>query len=811
VKIGLVLAVAVLSGVACGVVRPEPSAAVCLSAALAIASLAAVVPARLWRPAGVVAAAVLASMAHGAVARDRVLHAPLALWSGTEADPRRPSVIVNGRLVDDAAAIDPGVRLLIDVDSIDDDRGSHVVSGRIQAYVGGDRAAGLIRDWTAGRSIRAPMTLRQPQVWLNPGGPSERWQVLHRPFVLTGSVKSALVVHVAPGRWWDEWAAAVRARVRQRVASLFPDPDDPTGAVVVAILIGDRSWLDSPLERRLQVAGTYHVIAISGGNVALLTAGIYLGLRLVARSARLIAGLTMASVVAYGWIVGGDPSVTRAVAVALVYLAIGAIGLVPPALNVLAVVAVIVTLADPLTVIDAGAWLSFGATFGIIVGAGRIVAWHDARWPEPTTPALGRRWLVGLCGATLAAELTLLPVAAALFNRVGIAGFVLNIVAIPMIAIVQVAGIVGIGVLGVWESGAGLAGAVARTATGVLLGSSTLVDIAPWLSWRVPPPAGVSIAAFYLTGLAWIGASRSTSRRAVGVLFAVMVFLVAFEPATALKQPPAGSLRVTMVDVGQGDAILVQFPGGQSLLVDAGGSSARFDTGDRIVSPALWASGVRRLDWLAITHADLDHAGGATAVASTFTPREIWEGVPVPREAERRRLMHASPVWRQLQRHDRLRIDDVIIEVLNPPLPDWERQRVRNEDSLVLRLRYGDVELLLTGDAGAETERVLASNSLDGEHAPLRILKVAHHGSRTSSSAAFIEKFAPQVALISAGRANPFGHPAREVVERLGAIGARVFRTDRDGAAVIETDGRSVTVRSMRGRAWTMRVWRTHA
>jgi len=126
-------------------------------------------------------------------------------------------------------------------------------------------------------------------------------------------------------------------------------------------------------------------------------------------------------------------------------------------------------------------------------------------------------------------------------------------------------------------------------------------------------------------------------------------------------------------------------------------------------------------------------------------------------------------------------------------------------------LRYGDVELLLTGDVGAETERVLALDSLDGEHALLRILKVAHHGSLTSSSAAFIERFAPQVALISAGRGNPFGHPAQEVVERLGAVGARVFRTDRDGAAVIETDGRSVTVCSMRGRAWTMRVWRTHA
>jgi competence protein ComEC len=808
VQVGPLLTLTVLSGVACGVVLSAPAAGACLAAALAFASIAAIVPPRVPRLTCVVAVVALASMAHGAAARDRVLDAPLASWSGTDTDPRRSPVVVTGRLVDDATAIDPGVRLLIDVQTIDDDRGTHAVVGRIQAYVGGDRADGLIRDWTAGRSIRAPMTLRRPPVWVNPGGPSERWQTLRRPFVLTGSVKSALVVQITPGNWWDEWAAAVRARVRQSVAKLFADPDDPTGAVVIAILIGDRSWLDAPLERRLQVAGTYHVIAISGGNVALLTAGIYVCLRLVLRSGRLISGLTMASVLTYGWIVGGDPSVTRAVAVAFAYLAIGVIGLVPPALNVLAVVAVLLTLHDPLTVIDAGAWLSFGATFGIIVGAGRLVRWHDAHWPGLTTVGLGRRWLVGLCGATLAAELTLLPVTATLFTRVGVAGLVLNVVAIPMIAIVQVAGIVGIAVVEVWETGAAAAGAVARLATAALLGSSTLVDVAPWLSWRVPPPAGLAAVAFYVTGLAWIAASPRLLRRAGGIALMALVLVVALEPATGLKQPRLGVLRLTMVDVGQGDAILVQFPTGRSLLVDAGGAGTRSDVGDRVVGPALWASGVRRLDWLAITHADLDHIGGAVALTATFRPREVWEGVPVPRELERRRLTLALPVWRELQRHDRMRIGDVTLEVLNPPLPDWERQRVRNEDSLVFRLRYGDVEMLLTGDVGAETERVLA---LHDEPAPLRILKVAHHGSRTSSSTAFIERYAPQVALISAGRGNPFGHPAPEVVERLRAIGARVFRTDQDGAAVIETDGRSVTVRSMRGHRWAMRVWRTNA
>ena len=293
----------------------------------------------------------------------------------------------------------------------------------------------------------------------------------------------------------------------------------------------------------------------------------------------------------------------------------------------------------------------------------------------------------------------------------------------------------------------------------------------------------------------------------LGLVFGLLVVLVASAPATWLSSPRGRWLRLTMVDVGQGDATLVQFPTGESLLIDAGGASARFDSGERIVSPVLWASGVRRLDWLAITHPDLDHIGGAASVSSTFRPRETWEGVPVPGERARSRLMEVSRAWRQLQANDRLRIGEVTIAVLHPPLPDWERPRVRNEDSLVLLLRYGNVEVLLTGDIGADTERLLPLDV----RAPIRVLKVAHHGSRSSSSAALLERYAPHLALISAGRGNPFGHPAPDAVERLRRSGARIFRSDRDGATVIETDGRTMTVRSMRGRGWTIRVWRTAA
>jgi competence protein ComEC len=225
-----------------------------------------------------------------------------------------------------------------------------------------------------------------------------------------------------------------------------------------------------------------------------------------------------------------------------------------------------------------------------------------------------------------------------------------------------------------------------------------------------------------------------------------------------------------------------------------------------VVTPAVWALGERRLDWLAITHADRDHVGGAASVAAALRPREIWEGAPVPPNEDRRTLADTArrrtQVWRQIHAGHALTLGDVDMEVLHPPIPDWERQRVRNDDSIVFRIRYGLVELLLTGDIGEGIERTLAV--ADGP--PIRILRVAHHGSRTSSSAGFVRAYGAQVALVSAGRGNLFGHPAADVVARLTRDGARLFRTDRDGAISVETDGRVVMLTTMSGKAWEVRA-----
>jgi competence protein ComEC len=269
---------------------------------------------------------------------------------------------------------------------------------------------------------------------------------------------------------------------------------------------------------------------------------------------------------------------------------------------------------------------------------------------------------------------------------------------------------------------------------------------------------------------------------------------------------PRGLLRATVVDVGQGDAVIVQCPAGEVVMVDAGGAGgSRFDIGRRVIEPAAWAAGVRRLDVLVLTHADADHANGAEAVLRDLRPAEVWEGVAVagvtPLAAVR--AAAADVRWRTVQRGDRVDIGGVTVRTWHPPPAEWERQRVRNDDSVVTEVRYRDVSLVFPGDVEAAGEAGALSAA---DRAPIRILLAPHHGSATSSGEAFLRALAPAVGIVSAGRGNRYGHPHAAALARWDARGVPVFRTDRDGAVTVTTDGYEAHVSTFTGRALTLRA-----
>jgi competence protein ComEC len=334
-----------------------------------------------------------------------------------------------------------------------------------------------------------------------------------------------------------------------------------------------------------------------------------------------------------------------------------------------------------------------------------------------------------------------------------------------------------------------------------LVDSANLTTLAPWSTARVPPPGAFLVVTYY-AGLVAMLLGRGAAYRLVGL----SVWLTAtFFVIGLLESPLAGvnetsrSLRVTMFDVGQGESMLIETPGGRRLLIDSGGApfGGSFDIGARVLAPALWARGIRGLDTFLITHGDPDHLGGALDVLADFSPHELWMGISVPRHGPTRDVT-ADATGRGVpvafrRRGETTAEGDARVRVLHPPPPDWERRRVRNDDSVVLEIVYGKVAVLLTGDISAAVEREILPLLT---RAPARVLKVAHHGSRTSSSHELLSEWRPQVALISAGRGNTFGHPAPEVLSRLDAIGASVLRTDLHGQITVETDGAEIRVKT---------------
>ncbi len=715
--------------------------------------------------------------------------------SDAPGDPRYLHVA----LTSDASSDADGIRVEGDVRLIEHGGAAVRTRGEVVLSSPLDPDEAVERAWRKGRTVRLPALLRRPSRFLDPGVPDHEVALLRRGVAMVGLVKSARLVEVvAMGDPADEAAGAVRAFTRRAIGRYVGCHSPQSAAIASAIVIGDRSALDDDVAERLQAAGTYHVLAISGGNIAILTAVVLGVFRLAAVRSPVSECGASTVLVAYAWVVGGGASVGRATVMAVVMLVARAIDHRSAPANALAVAGLLTLAARPLVPYEPGAWLTYGATAAIVVAAARIGTWLSARrwwWRAP----------LALLVASAAAEVALMPIGAYVFSRVTMAGLLVNFAAIPCMTVVQVAAMGTVAVAAISDQAAAWTGYVTHLAAVGLVDSGKLVELVPWLARRVPPPAMGWLWAYYAAiTVALLTANRGRRWRLVsasGVVAAVTVaWVIVAAPVFPGVRPDRG-VRVTFIDVGQGDSALVQTAGGFSILVDAGGAGGgRFDIGGRVVAPVLWAQGVRRLDALVVTHGDLDHLAGAVAVIRDFRPREIWEGVPVTAHAPLVELRAAADAagasWRTLQRGDTVVRDGVTLTALHPPLADWERLRVRNDDSVVLEVRCGEVSFVLPGDIEASAEATV-SEALGTTR--LRVLEAPHHGSATSSGAALIGGAAPRVGIVSAGRGNRYGHPHAAVLQRLQAAGADIFRTDRDGAIVAGTDGRTLRIETFRG------------
>ena len=568
-------------------------------------------------------------------------------------------------------------------------------------------------------------------------------------------------------------AAAIEAWIRARLAARYGAALAP---LAVALVIGDRREIDPDLTDAFALTGTLHLLAVSGLHVGFLAALLSTALSFGRISPGARAGWTTLALAAYTSLVGAAPSVVRASVMAGLALASRAGEREVSPWQWWGAAACGMLAWRPLDAFDLGFALSFGSVAGLIALRTPLLALLGA--PD-RGPAF--RWISTGVVATTASSAGTLVVQSAAFGWLSPVGFLVNPLAVPLCGVALPLVWVGLALDAALPEM--LAGPVSSGA-GAAMGALTL--LVSWVSrhsgaW-VPGPMGWAAASVAILGGAVLLARRLPG---IGVLVAAGGLALAIA-----SRPPRGPVwEVTWLDVGQGDAIAIRFPDGATWLVDAGRAWESGDEGRRTVLPWLRRQGVRSLDWLVTTHPDLDHIGGAGSVLAGIPVRRWGSGGPVGSNDAYLDLVAGRgsgrvPHAEALRAGRRLEQGGVAVDVLHPsadwvPRDPYASRIPPNEGSAVMLMTMGPCRLLLTGDMGHPAEAALVEALGDSLRAEL--LHAGHHGSRHSSSAAFLARVRPAIVIVSAGAGNLYGHPHADALARFDRIGATVYRTDRVG------------------------------
>ncbi|TYO97221.1 DNA internalization-related competence protein ComEC/Rec2 [Desulfallas thermosapovorans] len=579
-------------------------------------------------------------------------------------------------------------------------------------------------------------------------------------------------------------------------------------AVLAGMLFGNTGGIDQSVKDVFSQTGVAHVLSVSGLHVGFVLAGVLLLATALGLPRRVVPALALGVLVFYAVMTGMGPAVQRAGIMGLLVLMAVYLGRERDWPSTLALAALVILLFDPSALYEIGFQLSFTATWGILYLMPKISAFLVKGWGWP-------RWLALPLGVTIAAQLATLPLLIYYFNLVTPVAPLANLLLVPLVGLIMLLGFLG--------SACGIvflpAAAIINAGTGVLIdfftGLARLISLLPGGYSHVATPPWYAVAFWYagLVGiteliggrlvmppnlpapLCWLGTHNRRIRMA-SVGLAVFLLLVIFWPWGGV----GGRLQVHFIDVGQGDSILVRFPGGRTMLVDAGGRMGDPEdsrgVGETIVVPYLHRLGMDKLDVLAVTHPHGDHAGGVPPVAEKLSVGAlVLSGAPGYEALLKIVSPLNIPVYRVGAGHA-LHIDkDVEVTVLAPARElSAASEEELNDASLVLRLEYGQVSFLLTGDIEEEAQRDLLGS---GARLQADVLKVPHHGSRFFEPE-FFEAVAPGYAVIQVGKNNRFGHPAPETLEALNSTGAVIFRNDRDGAVLFTTDGWDIEVQTAR-------------
>jgi competence protein ComEC len=740
--------------------------------------------------------ALLVGVVHWAVAVNLAAHDPMDEHSSDTA------IEVTGRIV---APVQQAPDRLVMIIRSDDPIDATGVTRRVRLtwrtperiFFQGDRVG-----------FRAVM--RRPSGSLNPGGFDYAVYLERQGIDAIATVTGTEAVQfLESGRahvWWAIWNQFDRWRGSIRLAALQTLPQPALG-LYAGIIIGDRGYLDPDLRDQFMVTGTVHLLSISGSHLGLVALLIFAVVRwamillpadwLLALSrritpTRIAAVCTILPVAGYACLAGAELATMRSLLMVTVGLSAIWLGQERRLFHALSAAAVGILLHDPQALFD----ISFQLSFLSVIAIAGWLSWPSAAEVEelPNEPSFLRtcvRW--GRDSVVLSGVVTVvtIPLVAYYFNQLPWLGLFTNVVAVPVVGVLLVP--IGLGT-GIWQILVGGTMLPLASLNQWLLehfvAAIRLVSMLPGGEWHVAAPSVLTMLLFYgCLVLLWQRVGNAVFRLAAGAGLLLVLLWWAWSPRMFLD---GDHFRVTFLDVGQGDSAVVELPDGQVVLIDGGATYERFDMGRGVVAPFLWNRGIRTIDQVIGTHPQLDHVGGLAWVVRHFLVKNYWGSGETREELFYRRLQQ-SLNSQGLQEGVAIEGQKIVssgpcrLVVLNPPaderldVPLHDSHvdgHVLNNRSVVTRLTCGNHTMLFAADVERDG---LSRMTHSPSHGPIEVLKVPHHGAVSSLNRDWLASLRPQYAVFSAGRHNPYRHPAAAVLDAYGSEGSTLLRTDRDG------------------------------
>jgi competence protein ComEC len=646
-----------------------------------------------------------------------------------------------------------------------------------------------------GDAVDVVATLASPQRFWNGASGDPRPAAARRGIIRSGGTIDVRITRRGTGLL--AFIDRLRARVRRRIDATFPVDIAPMAR---ALVLGE-SDLNPDDDQAFRASGLSHLLAVSGMHLVLVLAiavraleGALLRIERVAARVevgRIAAGFGLPVTWAYAEFAGGGGSTVRAAWMTTASLCARVLGRRTDATRAFGLSLAAMAMDDALVAFDLSFALSAAATAGLLAFARPLADWLAAHVPKTAKPA------TAVLATTLAASVPCVPILARFAPTLPLGGVMANLLAIPLGECAALPLCLAHVVLFGW---AAAERGCAMAASGALILVRWLARwfSAPAFTVEVPQPTSWQLAVLAVMLAAFL--VRAPRMRAVALGAAAFLLL---EIEARRSGAPYGVLRTTFLDVGQGDAALVDLPNGEAMVIDGGGLvGSPIDVGTRVLAPELRFRRRRTVGTVVLTHPHPDHFGGLLTGLKGLNVGALWDTGQGEREqvsgGYADLLEHMRGLGVPVLRPDHLcgsrEIGGAHVDVL-APCPAYSSDFGPNNNSFVLRIAYGKRALLLVGDAEREEEAMLLAST----PAQLRadVLKVGHHGSRTSSTPAFLAAVAPHDAIVSVGSRNRFGHPAQATLAALESSGARVWRTDRDGAVVVTTDGRSLDVHAL--------------